>query len=89
MPSKALNFKTPIESLKNYFSHIPWLGTLSSKVFGCNIFVYIPSKDKSKLDRRATKCIFLDYSPTQKGYKCYHPASRKKFVIVDVNFYED
>ena len=89
MPSKALDFKTPIETLKNYFSHIPWLGTLSSKVFGCTVFVHIPSKGRSKLDPRATKCIFLGYSPTQKSYKCFHPPSRKKFVTMDVNFFED
>ena len=85
MPLKALNFKTLIKTLKNYFSHIPWLGTLSPKVFGCTVFVHIPSKDRPKLDPRATKCIFLGYSPTQKGYN----PSQKKFVIMDVNVFED
>lgn len=34
------------------------------------------------------KCIFLGYAPNQKGYKCYHPSSRKHFVFLDMTFHE-
>ena len=34
------------------------------------------------------KCLFVGYSATQKGYKCYHPPSRKVFVSMDVTFFE-
>ena len=61
----------------------------SPKVFGCTIFVHIPSKDRFTLDPRATKCIFLGYYPTQKDYKCYHLLSQQKFVTMDINFFED
>ena len=40
------------------------------------------------LDVRALKCLFLGYSPTQKGYKCHHPPTRKFFVSKDVTFVE-
>ena len=66
MPAKSLNSKTPIDILKQHLSHINCLDSLPPKVFGCTIFVYIPNKNGSKLDPKATKYIFLGYSPTQK-----------------------
>jgi hypothetical protein len=37
---------------------------------------------------QAHKCLFLRYSHTQKGYRCYSPESRRYFVNVDVTFFE-
>ena len=34
------------------------------------------------------KCVFVGYSPTQKGYKCLCPKSKKFFVSKDVTFVE-
>ena len=33
--------------------------------------------------------MFVGYSPTQKGYKCYHPPCRKYFVSMDVTLREN
>ena len=40
-----------------------------------------------KLDLRAVKCVFMGYSPTQKGYKCFDPNKQKYFVTMDVTFF--
>ena len=31
----------------------------------------------------------MGYSSTQKGYKCYHPPTRKLYVSIDITFVED
>lgn len=41
------------------------------------------------LNQRHFKCIFIGCSPSQKGFKCYCPPSRKFFVSFNVTFYED
>ena len=30
----------------------------------------------------------VGYAPTQKGYKCFEPISKKMFVTMDVTFFE-
>ena len=34
------------------------------------------------------KCVFVGYSRTQKGYKCFHPPSQKFSISADVPFFE-
>jgi transposase InsO family protein len=85
MPSRILKGKSPFEMFfpgKNPFSVPP-------RVFGCVSFVHNHSPNHDKLDPRAHKCIFLGYSRTQKGYRCYSPSLRKHFVSADVTFFED
>ena len=33
--------------------------------------------------------MFVGYSPTQKGYRCYSPEKRKYFVIMGITFFEN
>ena len=35
------------------------------------------------------KCVFIGYSPSQKGYKCFNPHSNRVYVSRDVIFTED
>jgi len=62
---------------------------LYPKVFGCVRFVHNHSPNRGKLNPRALKCIFIGYSSTQKGYKCFHPPSKRFFLSTDVSFEEE
>ncbi|KAM1069409.1 hypothetical protein ACFX13_001358 [Malus domestica] len=83
LPSRVLGFKSPMEIIKNRKVDLSHL-----KVFGCICFVHVQSLHRDKLDPRATKCIFLGYSSTQKGYKCYNPQLKRLIVSRDVQFHE-
>ena len=81
--SCVLEFKSPYETLKG--RHI----TLSHlRVFGCTCFVHVQTLHRDKLDARAAKCVFMGYSSSQKGYKCFHPITNKMLVARDVRFEE-
>ena len=67
---------------------IPMLNNLHNCVFGCPTFVHVHSPYRGKLDPRVIKCVFIDYAPNKKGYKCYHPQSRKVYISKDVTFHE-
>ena len=84
MPSRILNFKTPIECLSGSNPFI-----VTPKVFGCVCFVHDYRNSVGKLDPHAVCCIFVGYSPTQKGYRCWCPAERRFSVSMDVTFREN
>jgi len=84
MPSKVLNFQTPINTFKECFPSTRVSTDLTLKIFGCTAFVH-EHKNVGKLEPRAIKCVFVGYSPSQKGYKCFDPKNKKMFVTMDVN----
>ncbi|PRQ47582.1 putative RNA-directed DNA polymerase [Rosa chinensis] len=88
LPSSVLNGQTPYAALSNHVS-VPSFSNLPARVFGCVVFVHVPKNQRSKLDARALKCVFVGYGVNQKGYKCFHPPTQKVFVTMDVTFYED
>lgn len=83
LPSRVLDFKCPLEVLQDKAPDLSHL-----KIFGCTCFVHVPTGHRDKLDPRAVKCIFLGYSQTQKGYKCFDFPSKKLYVTRDVRFAE-
>ena len=88
MTSKILNFQTPINVFKECFPSTRVLTDLTLKIFGCTTFVH-EHKNVGKLEPRAIKCVFVGYSPTQKGYKCFDPKNKKIFVTMDVTLFEN
>ena len=58
------------------------------KVFRCIAYVHVPNELRKKLDPKAEKCIFIEYSLEQKGYCCYNRVTGEFRVSRDVIFYE-
>jgi hypothetical protein len=83
MPSRILGMKSPAELLLGQQEF-----KLPPRVFGCVCFVTDHRPSVGKLDPQVVKCIFVGYSSTQKGYKCWDPIRRKLFVSMDVTFQE-
>jgi transposase InsO family protein len=77
LPSSVLASQTPMEVLSSFYPDVSTSCNLIPRIFGCKSFVHIHSDGRGKLDPRALKCVFIGYSSTQKGYKCYHPPSHK------------
>lgn len=87
MPSKVLNFKTPLQVLSSHVALPPTL-MLSPRVFGCVAYVHLHKNQRTKLDPCALRCLFVGYATHQKGYRCYDPSSKRTYVTMDVTFSE-
>nr|XP_011470560.1 PREDICTED: uncharacterized protein LOC101303284 [Fragaria vesca subsp. vesca] len=84
-PSRVIECENPLQQLQNLLS-VPSLPNLEPRVFGCTVYVQIPKQQRSKLDPRARKCIFVGYADFQKGYRCYDPLTDTMHVSLDVSF---
>jgi hypothetical protein len=66
--SSGFDEKTPREvwtSKKPSLTHL--------KVFGCDACVHVPKENRSKLDKKVKKCIFIGYKYGLKGYELWNP----------------
>ncbi|WZY94095.1 hypothetical protein YC2023_066424 [Brassica napus] len=84
MPTKVLKDQAPFEVLNKRKPSLEYM-----RVFGCLCYVLVPGELRNKLEARSRKAMFIGYSTTQKGYKCYDPEARRVLVSRDVKFIEE
>ena len=82
-PSSAIDFKIP----KEVWSDRP-VDYSSLKIFGCPTYVHVQSGERSKLDSKSRKCVFLGLEKGVKGYRLWDPISKKTVINRDAIFDE-
>ena len=58
----------------------------SLHVFGCPVYVMLNYQERTKLDPKSKKCIFLSYANSVKEYRLWDPTARKVIVSRDMIF---
>ena len=89
MPTQVLGYKTALEVFQSVYPTNHVINYLPLRIFGCTSFIHIHSHNRRKFDPRTINCVFLGYSPTKKGYKCFDPQTKKMFVSMDISFFEN
>lgn len=62
--------------------------TSAAPTQGYRCFPCLRYRASSKFVLKTYPCIFIGYSPIHKGFKCYHPPSRKVFISRHLVFNE-
>ena len=88
LPTKKLDFKTPLETLKS-FTTIPPSHNLPPRLFGCVVYVHLKKGDRNKSQPRVVKSVFVGYGVHQKGYRCFDLVYDKMYTTMDCDFFED
>ncbi|KAK2458167.1 putative mitochondrial protein [Trifolium repens] len=83
LPSSSLKSETPYFTLHGTHPNYS-----SLRVFGSKCFPYTWDTRRHKFDPKTILCVFVGYSDTYKGYKCFHPSSKKFFISRHVVFDE-
>lgn len=84
LPSQVIQMESPFFKL---FKRHPNYSIL--KIFGCRCFPYLRDWTCSKFSPKSYPRVFISYSSIQKGFRCYHPPSRKVFLSRQVVFDEN
>ena len=82
-PTTAVKAMTPYEVWKGYKPNVNHL-----RIFGCSAYAHIPNDERSKMDPKAKKSIFLGYGIGIKGYRLFDTDTSKIFHSRDVIFNE-
>ena len=58
------------------------------KVFGFDAYLYVPKENRTKIDNKVEKCLFIHYQHSIKGYKLWNLVANKIIYSQDVVFRE-
>ncbi|KAH9687241.1 Integrase catalytic domain-containing protein [Citrus sinensis] len=73
--------ETPMEMWTRkptYYSHL--------HAFGCHVYLMYNVQERTKLDLKSRRYIFLGYADEVKGYRLWDPIAHKIVIIMDVIF---
>ena len=82
-PITAVEGMTPYEAWKGYKPNVSHF-----RIFGCGAYVHIPKDERSKIDPKAKKSIFIGYGIGVKGYRLYDTSKARVIHARDVIFDE-
>ncbi|PKU62800.1 Retrovirus-related Pol polyprotein from transposon TNT 1-94 [Dendrobium catenatum] len=83
LPSASMDFQSPYQRLHQKEPNYDHL-----RVFGCLCHPWSQPYSADKFSPRSHDSVFLGYSPTHKGYKCYNPLTGKTIISRHVVFQE-
>lgn len=83
LPTPTLGWRSPFEAL---FGRLPDYKAL--RPFGCACYPHLAPYTAHKLEPRSRQCVFLGYSPNNKGYRSLDPSSGRVFISRHVIFDE-
>ena len=87
-----LRNRSPTDAVQNKTPYEAWTGSKPNashlRIFGCDAFAHVPRDERSKLDSKTRRSIFLGYGHGVKGYRLYDKAQKKVFFSRDVVFNE-
>ena len=61
LPQQRLSFLSPFEKLFNIKLSVSYF-----RIFACVCYVFVPDHLRSKIDKKAIKCIFVGYDSHRK-----------------------
>ena len=64
LPPRPGKEKSPLESFYKMKPDASYF-----RVFGSTCYVQVPKSNRTKLDPKAKKCVFIGYDPHRKGWK--------------------
>ena len=84
MHTAILNGRTPFECLLKSSPAYSFLC-----IFRCLCFPLLRPYNRHKLDFRASPCVFLGYSSSHLGYRCFDLSSSRMYIARHVKFHEN
>ncbi|KAH9657251.1 hypothetical protein KPL70_022991 [Citrus sinensis] len=83
-PSTAIGLKTAMEMWTGKPADYSYL-----HAFGCPVYVMYNAQERTKLDPKSIRCIFLGYADGVKGYRLWDPTAHKIVISRNVIFIKD
>ena len=78
-PSTTIGLKTAMEMWTGKPTDYSYL-----HAFGCPVYVMYNAQERTKLDPKSRRCIFLGYADGVKGYRLWDPTAHKIVISRDV-----